>query len=473
MTTINLTVNGRSLSADVEPRTHLADLLRETHNLTGTHLGCEHGVCGACTLLVDGEPTRSCITYAVACENAKVTTIEGLDEDEIASELRRAFQKEHGLQCGYCTPGMIVSARDVVLRLADPTEREIRVAMSGNLCRCTGYVGITRAIQSVIADRRARGIPGVPAGARKRLGPTGSGHAASAQASAQTRAKIAATTRVPAKADRPSALAADFKPQSSLSQSFTVSHPADEVWAFFGDVEAVASCLPGAALTSVSDDGHVEGGIKVKVGPISAAFQGVADVTRDDAGRSGVISGTGKDAKSNSATRGVIRYKVREADDGAGTRVDVDVGFTLTGMLAQFGRSGLVQDVANRLTAAFVANLEAKLAHASAGGDAPAPPIVTELDAGSLAASVVKGWFAGLFGKLFRRKPRESVVGEAPASERPSRFTPERAGLAEGEPDKVATADAVGEAALKRQGSVAVAPGDIEASRRNDPDQPS
>lgn len=406
MTAITLTVNGRRLSGEAEPRTHLADFLRETHNLTGTHIGCEHGVCGACTLLVDGAATRSCITFAAACENATVTTIEGLDEDEIAVELRKAFQKEHGLQCGYCTPGMIVSARDVVLRLEDPTERDIRVAMSGNLCRCTGYVGITRAIQSVIADRRARGIGGVVGGERTRLGPAGSGNAAAAEAVAQARPRIAAAAKTAAKSERHAAPASadDFKPQSSLTQSFTVAHPVDDVWAFFGDVEAVASCLPGAALTSVSDGGHVEGGIKVKVGPISAAFQGVADVTRDEANRSGVISGTGKDAKSNSATRGVIRYTVREAEGGAGTRVDVDVGFTLTGMLAQFGRSGLVQDVANRLTGAFVKNLEAKLDHASTGGDAPPPAVVTELDAGSLVFSVVKGWFSGLFARLFGRK---------------------------------------------------------------------
>ena len=148
MSKVSLTVNGNALSAEIEPRTHLADLLRETHNLTGTHIGCEHGVCGACTLLVDGVPIRSCITFAVACENAKVTTIEGLDEDEIARELRAAFTTHHALQCGYCTPGMIVSARDIVLRLETPSEHDIRVAMSGNLCRCTGYVGIVRAIQT-------------------------------------------------------------------------------------------------------------------------------------------------------------------------------------------------------------------------------------------------------------------------------------------------------------------------------------
>ncbi len=172
-----LTINGRLVSATVEPRMHLADFLREKQNLTGTHLGCEHGVCGACTVLINGEPARSCITYAVACEGASITTIEGLDEDEIVRELRAAFSREHALQCGYCTPGMLVSARDLVLRAEGPSEQQIRVAMSGNLCRCTGYVGIVRAIASTITARRARGITAVTV-TRRALGPVGSGNAA-------------------------------------------------------------------------------------------------------------------------------------------------------------------------------------------------------------------------------------------------------------------------------------------------------
>jgi len=124
MTPVALTINGKPVKAAVEPRLHLGDFLRETQNLTGTHLGCEHGICGACTLLIDGVPARSCITYAVACDGASITTIEGLDADEIAVELRDAFSREHALQCGYCTPGMLISARDLVLRLDRPSERE-------------------------------------------------------------------------------------------------------------------------------------------------------------------------------------------------------------------------------------------------------------------------------------------------------------------------------------------------------------
>lgn len=155
MRTISLTVNGRPVTGQVEPRTQLADFLREQQFLTGTHLGCEHGVCGACTLLIDGEPARSCITYAVACEGAEVTTIEGLDEDPLMRDLRAAFTREHALQCGFCTPGMLATAYDIVRRLPDADRNRIRLELTGNLCRCTGYLGIVNAIERALELRRS------------------------------------------------------------------------------------------------------------------------------------------------------------------------------------------------------------------------------------------------------------------------------------------------------------------------------
>jgi len=152
---IHLVVNGEPVSAEVEPRTHLADFLRENLLLTGTHIGCEHGVCGACTLLIDGVPARSCITYAVACDGREVRTIEGLEDDAVMASLRAAMSRHHGLQCGYCTPGMLVSARDIVQRLPDADASRIREELGGNLCRCTGYGGIVDAIRSVLDERSA------------------------------------------------------------------------------------------------------------------------------------------------------------------------------------------------------------------------------------------------------------------------------------------------------------------------------
>ena len=147
---VAFTVNGRPVQAELEPRTSLADFVRESERLTGTNLGCEHGVCGACTLEIDGAPARSCITLAAACEGAYVRTIEAFDDDPVMEKLREAFSAEHALQCGYCTPGMLMTARDIVLRLPGADEARIRLELSGNLCRCTGYMGIVRAIQRVL-----------------------------------------------------------------------------------------------------------------------------------------------------------------------------------------------------------------------------------------------------------------------------------------------------------------------------------
>jgi carbon-monoxide dehydrogenase small subunit len=154
MKTITLRVNGRAATAPAEARTSLADHLREGLGLTGTHLGCEHGVCGACTVELDGAPVRACITLAHACEGRTLRTIEGFDDDALMAQLREAFSAEHALQCGYCTPGMLVTAQDIVRRLPQADEARIRLELAGNLCRCTGYRGIVRAIARVLAARR-------------------------------------------------------------------------------------------------------------------------------------------------------------------------------------------------------------------------------------------------------------------------------------------------------------------------------
>lgn len=144
--TIELNVNGVSHTLSVPARTMLADVLREKLRLTGTHIGCEHGVCGACTVIIDGAPSRSCITLAASCANSEVVTVEGL-HGPVAEQLKGSFKKFHALQCGFCTPGIIVSALDLLARRPDASEGEIRKEMSGNLCRCTGYAGIVEAIK--------------------------------------------------------------------------------------------------------------------------------------------------------------------------------------------------------------------------------------------------------------------------------------------------------------------------------------
>ncbi|MEK9967203.1 MAG: (2Fe-2S)-binding protein [Rhodospirillaceae bacterium] len=143
---ITVTVNGESRTATAETRTSLGDFLRQTLGLTGTHMGCEHGVCGACTVLVDGEAARSCLMLAVQADGREITTVEGLaDDDGALSPLQEAFWKHHGLQCGFCTPGMLTSLTAYLRDNPDPSERDVREAISGNICRCTGYQGIVDA----------------------------------------------------------------------------------------------------------------------------------------------------------------------------------------------------------------------------------------------------------------------------------------------------------------------------------------
>jgi carbon-monoxide dehydrogenase small subunit len=390
MTDVALTLNGVAVRADVEVRTSLADYIRDSHNLTGTHLGCEHGVCGACTVLIDGVPARSCITYAATCAHAEVTTIEGFDDDDIMKALRAAFSREHALQCGYCTPGMLVSGRDIVLRAADDNEHAIRVAMSGNLCRCTGYVGIVRAIQSVIVDRRKQGITPLHGAGRTVLGPAGAGHGGPIAAVAASRPARPAAARAPATGGL-----SDWQPQVTFEQSFIVSHSTDEVWRLFADVPAMASCLSGVSVDGDTDGRTVRGKMRIKVGPISPEFHGIAEIERDDARYSGTIRGSGQDANSSSATRGVISYRLLDAGNGT-TRVDLSVGYRVTGPLAQFSRSELMKDIAGRLVTVFAQNLEARLAAPNA-----MPRTPTELSATSLFFSALLGRIKARLRRLF------------------------------------------------------------------------
>ncbi|RXF72826.1 xanthine dehydrogenase family Fe-S subunit [Hansschlegelia zhihuaiae] len=390
---LSLTVNGRSVEAEVEPRTHLADFLREELDLTGTHLGCEHGVCGACTLLVDGEPARGCITFAATCGDAEIVTIEGLDDDELTAELRAAFNREHALQCGFCTPGMLIAARDLALRLPEPDERRIRIGLAGNLCRCTGYAGIVRAIRSVIAERRDRGIAATVS--ERPLGPVGAHRPGASPRSAPDRREAASASGIPASA---ATSVREFTPAETFEQRFSVAFPPERVFALFGHVKEVAVCLPGAFVEATPSPERVEGGIRVKVGPISAAFRGVANIERDEATRRGRILGAGADGRS--AAQGEVRYEVRPGSEPETSDVVLTVGYTLKGPLAQFGRPGLVRDVAARLTAEFARNLETRLSGRAVEAEPSAP---SGLNPFRLVAGLILGRLTGWLNRIRSR----------------------------------------------------------------------
>ncbi|MGZ6312701.1 MAG: (2Fe-2S)-binding protein [Candidatus Limnocylindrales bacterium] len=163
---VSVTVNGEVREADVEPRLLLVHLLRDGFGLTGTHVGCDTSNCGACTVLLDGRSAKSCTVLAVQADGSTVKTIEGMADGATLHPLQQAFWDQHGLQCGFCTPGMIIQASWLLAQNADPSEAEIREGISGNLCRCTGYVNIVKAIQQAAAELRSQDAPAEPAAAR-------------------------------------------------------------------------------------------------------------------------------------------------------------------------------------------------------------------------------------------------------------------------------------------------------------------
>ena len=399
MDPISIQVNGRSICRPAEPRVHLGDFLRDELRLTGTHLGCEHGVCGACTVLVDGQPTRSCITFAVACEGREVTTIEGYDDDAAMQRLRQAFTRHHALQCGFCTPGMLATARDIVLRLPDADEARVRLELSGNLCRCTGYQGIVDAILDVLQQQRdtpdaqfeklRQRLVAPRTVALKRVA------AATPAASPVPSPGRPAAPDPPAAADMaevdPVAMAKAKAKGNAIEVHFDVPHPIDRVWAFMGDLPAVASCLPGATIDSHEGE-RVKGTIAIKFGPMSAAFAGAARLERDDAARRAVLRGAGQDSLSKSRTQGDITYRL-EALAADNTRVHVDMVYALQGPLAQFSRSGLVKDFVRRMVADFGKQISRRLSGQAASVDEPQPTVSMAAMMWSVLWNRIRGWF--------------------------------------------------------------------------------
>ncbi|MEO8122475.1 MAG: 2Fe-2S iron-sulfur cluster-binding protein [Burkholderiales bacterium] len=340
-TAIQMNVNGIATDVSVEARTSLADCLRDALNLTGTHLACEQGVCGACTVLVNDVPVRSCLTWAVSCEGAEVRTIEGFDSDPTMQQLREAFTREHGLQCGFCTPGMLITARDIVQRLPDSDESRIRHELAGNLCRCTGYAGIVRAVQSVASPNGAS-VP-VPRAVQPPLPafePT-----------------VDATDQPAPSASRATEAA---EPGALITEAITVRGcDAQRLWTLLSDVGLAATCLPGARVDSY-DGAAITGAVRVAFGPIKAEFVGDGKVTRDEATRRAVIQGEAADARSRTAAKATISYRVEDEPGSAeAARLVIGMDYDVQGPLAQFSRSDLVRSLVGQLVRDFGRNLEA------------------------------------------------------------------------------------------------------------------
>ncbi|MCQ6263312.1 2Fe-2S iron-sulfur cluster-binding protein [Alcanivorax sp. MM125-6] len=377
---VTLDVNGETVSGHVEARTSLADFLRDDLDLTGTHLGCEHGVCGACTVEMDGQPVRACITLARACEGRSVRTIEGGDDDPLMAALQDAFMEFHGLQCGFCTPGMLVACRDIILRHRALTDEQIRIALGGNICRCTGYVGIVNAVRSVF-ERRHELLAGDQTLVAPPVQPDWGD------------AKLATFKRTAGQMEAVEAAPSDGAggDDQTLREAITVNKPVDEVWAFLSDVERVVPCVPGARLLSVNGN-ELDVEMEISLGAIRARFRGTGRYHFDDDTRKGRMEGEGRDARSGSSAGGGLDFAVIGDESGKRCRIEFVASYSVTGPLSQFSRGGLVKSFVGALAGMFADNVQSVLSggQVSRGGG-------SGLSVVRLTLNVIKSWFQSLF----------------------------------------------------------------------------
>lgn len=375
-----VTINGQVEALNVEPRLNLADFVREDLLLTGTHVGCEQGICGACTVVRDGRPIRSCITWAASCEGCQVRTIESYDSDVLMTRLREAFSKEHALQCGFCTPGMLITAQDIVRRFAgqDISDQHIRYELSGNLCRCTGYVGIVRAIQNVLESYSNEPRPEAAVCSELGALELPDLNDIPFEEGAGKESRVSATRSIAEGNGR------------RIETQFEIAYPAESVWPILRDeLPAVVACLPGAELSSLSEDGKLEGFFNVKLGPVSARINGEGQAIFDGSRWHGQVSGQGSDSRSNSRAKGTLSFEL-EALDESNTRMTVSISFEMSGALAQFSRGGLVEEIIGVLIDQFQQNFGRHLA-----GEAPLEQ--SSLGVVQLAWMAFKRWLRRLF----------------------------------------------------------------------------
>jgi xanthine dehydrogenase YagT iron-sulfur-binding subunit len=355
MTEVSFTVNGTQVSVEVQPRLTLADVLREDLHLTGTRLGCEHGVCGACTVIVDGRAVRSCLTYCVQVDGADVLTVEGLGGPESLHPLQEAFQKHHALQCGFCTSGFLMSAYELLREGADPDDPDLSQKLSGVLCRCTGYAGVVTAVREV-----ASSYPdGVPAAHNLKKGVL------------QTRRRSGESDGIQRRQDddakgpvsRLDLSVPEGEPTTVVEVATTISSSPDEAWSLLSDLKRVGRCLPGVELTDELASDTFAGRAGLHLGPMRLDFAGAVRVAeRDEPSRTLRAVAAGED-RSGSSVRADLRF--RASPDGSQTAITATGRLFLTGKAAQFGRS-IAGDVSRSLFEQFARAVDAELSGAQA-----------------------------------------------------------------------------------------------------------
>ena len=383
---VDFTVNGRPATVHVAPRVTLADALRDHLGLTGTHLGCEHGVCGMCTVLVDGDAARACLILACQVDGSEVVTVEGMGTTSDLHPLQESFGNHHALQCGFCTPGQIMSAYDLLTAEQQPTEAELPEQLSGVLCRCTGYRNIVDAVADV-AERYPDGVPGprncghpetqLP---RTTLGGPGEQVDLEAAAVAGGRADIAVPSG---------------EPTAVVTVDTVAAEPVDRIWAIIEDTTALAACLPGAEILEDFGDDQYKGRMRVSLGPVRLAFLGdVRILDRNEEAHRVRVIGQAADASSGDVAA-VVDLVVESQGEGR-TALRAVAELHMVGRIAQFGR-GLVNDVSRDMFEQFATNIEA-----AARGEAPTE--VAPASAMSMALTLIRSRVKALGRLLTGRK---------------------------------------------------------------------
>ncbi|MET0997883.1 MAG: 2Fe-2S iron-sulfur cluster-binding protein [Marmoricola sp.] len=345
---VTMTVNGSEVTVSLPARVTLSDALRDHLGLTGTHVGCEHGICGMCTVLVDGEAARACLLFAVQLDGAEITTVEGLGRQDDLHPLQESFGKHHGLQCGFCTPGFLMSSYDLLTHEPDVQREDLAGELSGVLCRCTGYRNIIDAVDEV-AEAHRDGLPGPGnCGKRALVGRTPAGTSGSGAVAAET-AVVEETSGHPDEIALPAG-----EPTIHIDVISQLSSSPEEVARVFRDVRLLARCLPGAELTDELGDDWYRGRARIALGPVRLAFNGIAQVLEQSDERLR-MNAQGKDTGGGGAQAGIVMVATPDGDGGTSLQATADV--FLTGRIAGFGRS-LAGDVSRRMFADFARALD-------------------------------------------------------------------------------------------------------------------
>lgn len=367
---VSFTVNGTPATLRLPARVTLSDALRDHLGLTGTHVGCEHGVCGMCTVLVDGQAARACLLFAVQLDGAEIVTVEGLGKPDDLHPLQRSFGRNHALQCGFCTPGFLMSSYDLLTTKPAVRSDELPTELSGVICRCTGYRNIVTAVR----ETQSEFPEGIPAagnwGTRALVG------RATGRVGGETPAPQAAEGRVATEIVLP-----DGAPTIAVQIAKDVGVDAGRMWTVFDDIHLLARCIPGAELTAELGEDTYAGRVRLSVGPVKLTFQGIARILEHDRASGRMrVQAQGQDT-GGAQTHADIELRTETGSDG--TVLHTDAKVYLTGRIAQFGRT-LAGDVSRRMFEQFAAAV-AETATSGQTPERPAkPPSATKLLLGTL-----------------------------------------------------------------------------------------